>query len=455
MNVRRVAILVLIILLVAAGMAWRIVQRPKSQTISLPDGSQLTLLKVTHGTNHVCVYGSWWQNFRDAVHGRFKGLSSLRRATFTSTDTNSVMVWLRHDPPPDLQALSPPYLLATADGNDLESKLTHSPNVRVNLRAASGRPGLITSWELPEHPRRAKEFKIRIYRHAAEKLPRLGEFTVRNPISSTFPTWPAELLPATRQKNDLGITLTKLETGLTGEEVGRPQTGEGAKSFSRATFTVKEDGVPAGIWGVTRLSARNAAGEVRRIKTFDSVWQHGERIVTFEGALWSEESAWILEVAFVRHAAFPPEEHWVIKGVPVPSPGELVEMHVVTNLFNVELEFVGVGGTKSKKFGAHTSLRPFANIQVRTPYPMDDLRVALVEVKDEHGTSAILDGFSSTSTVSTGGRGNTPKEMLYEFGFDLSADVKSLDITLAVTRVQHVEFFAKPVLFDSNNQSRN
>jgi hypothetical protein len=309
---------------------------------------------------------------------------------------------------------------------------------------------MITGWELPEHPRRANEFKLRIYRYAPGTPTRFGELTVRNPLSSAFPIWPSEALPATRQTNKLEITLTKLETGLTGKEVGSAPWGEGGKSFSRATFTVREDGVPTGKWGVRRLSARNAAGEVRQLRTFNPAWQNGKRIVTFDGALWLEESAWKLEVAFVRNAEFPREEHWVIKGVPVPRPGELTEMHVVTNLFNVELEFVGVSGAKVRVSEANTAPRPHANIHVRGPHPMDDFRVALVGVKDQRGTNAILDGFSSR--ISTGGRGNTPKETLYEFGFDFPVEAKTLDITFAVTRVISLEFIAKPVMFDSKSE---
>jgi hypothetical protein len=423
-------------------------QRLKPQTTSLPDGSQLTLLQVTHGTNHVCVYSPWWQDLLDSLRARFGVKAPRRRATFTSAETNSVMVWLRHDPPAPGLAWPPPYFLSVADENNLESKLRQTPNVRVNLRAAFGRPSIITGWELPEHPRRAKEFRIRLYLRGVDGTPaRIAELTVRNPASGKFPIWQADPLPATRRTDKLEITLTKLETGLTAEEAGIAWVSEGGRSLSRATFTVKEHGVPTGIWGVSRLRASNAAGEVRRCRTSNLAWQNDQRIITFEGALWLDESAWKLEVAFVRNAAYPLEEHWVIKGVPVPRPGELVEMHLVTNLFNVELEFVGVSGANAKMSDNHIATQPHAKIHVRSPHPMDDLRVALVEVKDDLGSSAILNGFSST--VSAGGRGITPKEMLYEFGFDLPAEVKSLDITLAATRIVTVAFLAKPALTQS------
>lgn len=448
MRANRISVLVLIVLLVAAGITWLTVQRPKPQTLLLADGSQLTLLQVTHGTNHVCVYGPWWQDLLDSLRARIGVKAPRRRATITSAETNSVMVWLRHDPPAPGLAWPPPYFLSVADENNLESKLRQTPNVRVNLRAAFGRPSMITGWELPEHPRRAKEFRIRLYQRGVDGTPaRIAELTVPNPASGKFPIWQADPLPATRRTDKLEITLSKLETGLTAEEAGIAWASEGGRSLSRAIFTVKEDGVPTGRWGVSRLRVSNAAGEVRQCRAFDSAWQDEQRIITFEGGLWLEESAWKLEIAFVRNAAYPPEEHWVIKGVPVPRPGELIELHVVTNLFNVELEFVGVRGANAKLFDNHIATQPHAKIHVRSPHPMDDLRVALVEVKDDLGSSAILNGFSST--VSTGGRGITPKEMLYEFGFDLPAEVKSLDITLAATRIVTVAFLAKPSLTQS------
>jgi len=134
----RISVLVLIILLVAAGIAWLVVQWPKSQTTSLPDCSQLTLLKVTYGTNHVCTYGSQWQHLRDLLRMRIRGATiPARRETFTSADTNSVVVWLRHDATLPGQGWPPPYFLAVSEENNLESKLEQSANVSITLRGAN------------------------------------------------------------------------------------------------------------------------------------------------------------------------------------------------------------------------------------------------------------------------------------------------------------------------------
>jgi len=456
------------ILFVAIGLAvvgaisWLVMRERKPQTMMLPDGSQLTLLKVTHGTNHVCDYGSWWQNLRDRLRVRFGGATiQARRGTFTSVDTNSVMVWLRHDSPPPWQASR--FLLAVADENDLESNPKRSPNISINLRPATAArippPGVasgtaivrrsnITGWELPLHPRRAKEFKIRIYgRELSGNVTRIGELTVRNPRAGRLPTWPAETLPATRQTNNLEVNLTKLETGFTGKEAGRASAREVAKCFSRATFTVKENGVPTEKWSVCGIRMSNAAGEVRPLGTYVSRWERGEHKVDFEGALWQEEAAWKLAMDFARTGNYPADELWRVEGVPAPGPGELLMARSVTNLHFVELEFLGVSGPKTVLPADYAAIRPHANLHVRTPHPMDGVRLALVEVRDDQ--SRKLETKGSTARISTGGRGNTPKEMLHGFAIELPEHAKSLDITLAATRIVSVEFLAKPALTES------
>ena len=104
--------------------------------------------------------------------------------------------------------------------------------------------------------------------------------------------------------------------------------------------------------------------------------------------------------------------------------------------------FLGVSGLKNF---AVTQVTPaYAVIHVRTQYPLDSLRVMLVEVRDDRGRIASPRGL--TNTISTGGGGNTPKESLTGFRVEIPEGAKSLDITLAATPIRHVEFLAKPVL---------
>jgi hypothetical protein len=305
----------------------------------------------------------------------------------------------------------------------------------------------ISGWELKSFPRRAGQFTLRVYRQEISgKVNAVGEFAVHHRSPKPFPDWTPESLPAVRQTNELEIALEKLETGLTGKETGHGPAGEGAKSFSRAKFTLRENGAATEKWSVCGIAVVSAAGEIRTGGSYGSLWRHGEHQLHFEGGLWLEEPAWKIGVDFARTANFPANELWALKGVHVPPPGEVVNVRIVTNLHHAELEFLGVSGSNANLPEDYAGIRPHANIHVRTPHPMDGLRVVLVEVQDDQGRKLETNG--STTRTSMGGRGNTPKEMLHGFAIQIPPDARSLDVTLAVTQVRHVEFFAKPVLFE-------
>jgi hypothetical protein len=472
MRARRVGILVFFVLFIAGGFAWRVSQQPKPQTISLPDGSQLTLLKVTHGTNHVCRYGNRWQDLLYPIlPQKLRTKFPPRVMTFPSGSGDTVMVWLRHDGGATSTSWPPPFYLAAADEKGLESGLQHSASltrtlntinpattppvgaapVRVSL--VGGSSSQISGWEQREYPRRAARFEIRVYQEeAGGKVRPMGAFAVRNPRPGQVPNWTAETLPATRRTNELEITLTSLQTGLTGNETGQGPAGEGARSFSRATFQLKENGARTEKWSVCGISASNAAGEVRPGGSYGSHWLRGEHKLDFPSALWPEEPAWKLLVDFARTEDFPSDDLWIIKDVKIPLRGELMEARAVTNLHHAELEFLGVSGAKAKLPDGYAGIRPNGNIHLRTPHPMDGLRIVLVEARDDQGRK--LEAKGSTARASMGGRGNTPREMQHGFAVEIPRDAKSLDITFAVTRVRRIEFLAKPVMFESKSEFR-
>jgi hypothetical protein len=374
--------------------------------------------------------------------------------TFTSGGGDTVMVWLRHDDAMISSGWPPPFFLAIVDGNGLESRLLQNANMTRILnpgKPAAPRGNQICGWELKEFPRRANETELRVYcQDYDDRIVRIAEFKVRNPRPVKLPPWTAETLPATRTTNELEITLTRLETGLTEKETGFGPAGDGAKSFSRATFAIKENGTPTEKWSACGISASNAVGEIHPGGSYGSRWSRGEHKVDFDGALWLEEAAWKLVVDFARTGDFPLDELWSVKGVSVPGAGWLMETRIATNLFSEELEFLGVSGPKTHLPEGYAGIQPHANIHVRTPHPMDGLRLGLVEVRDDQGRKLATKG--STVRTSMGGRGNTPREMLHGFAVEIPEDAKSLDIRFAATRVRSVEFLAKPVMFDSKSE---
>ena len=425
---------------------WLASPQPKSPAIVLPDGSRLTFLKVTHGTNHVYRLGNHWQDFLYPVLPvQLRAKFPPRLMAFESSNRDSVMVWFRRDGKPSLAVGETKVYLSVADEHGLESPLqlmAHTTRTTGSLTTATNATGTqFSGWELAGYPKRSRQFRVIVYHPADTKLSRVGEFRISNPARRKFPEWTAEALPATRQTNGLDVTLIKLETGLSGVMSGAG-VGIPARVFSRATFQFNEGGVGTEGWAVTRILARSATGETRTGNDQTAQWSEGKYNADMWGGLWLEEPAWKLDVDLARTTSFPAEDLWSIKGVRVPQPGEMVEHRGETNLHSVKLEFLGVSGLKN--FPATQVTPLYAVVHVRTQYPLDRLRVMLVEVRDDRGRTAWPRGL--TNTIGTGAGGNTPKESLTGFRVEIPEGAKSLDITLAATPIRHVEFLAKPVL---------
>jgi hypothetical protein len=305
-------------------------------------------------------------------------------------------------------------------------------------------------------------------------------------------------LPAVRQTNGLEVTLKKIETGLDASSSSLLQPfwrmAPNARSMTRATFQVKEKGAPAPNWYVSAIRARNANGEahlqimpIREFPRaprfpaippqplrpgFPSVLTNRalplppvspmmidvtESTFSFVDTLWPEEPAWKLEVDVVRASGFPTDELWVIKGVQAPKDSELVEAPQTITRDGLNLEFIGVNGPGGEPPPAVAVGQPVptAKVQVRLPRVMDDWQVALVEVQDETGRKA-RSGMGAFSTSGAGNRSGIPlstNQVLRGFGFEIPERAEKLDIKLAVTRVQHVHFMAKPTVGTNDNKT--
>ena len=401
---------------------------------------------ATSGTNNICRYANGWREFLYPLLPLKLRVRLLARVMeWDSSNRNCAVVWFRRDglPAPDATRL----YLCVADEYGLETGLQSIAHITRTIGSTGGAtpPGTtatISGWEFADYPKRSDNFRVVMYRPDENTLTRVGEFRVPNPARRRFPAWTAEALPATRQTNGLAVSLIKLETGMSGVMSGAG-LGMPARVFSRATFQLRENGRATEGWAVSRMLARSATGERRSSSDQTAQWSEGKHTADMWGGLWLEEPVWKLDVAVARTAGFPAEELWGINGVRVPQPGEMVEHRVESNLFAVKLEFLGVSGLKNLPV---TQVAPsYAVVHVRTQYPLDGLRVVLVEVRDDRGRTAQPHGL--TNTVGTGGGGNTPKESLTGFRVEIPEGAKSLNITLAATPIRHVEFLAKPVVF--------
>lgn len=462
MRAFRVSLLVLLIVLVAGGIAGLIWLQPPTQSVTLPDGSPFMLLKVTHGTNHVLRFGSRWQDFLYPVlPQKLRMKYPPRVMQFTGNGPDSVMVWFQREGVPSSDGNWPRVCLAIVDDHGLESPFLLSPHVTRTLGAPSsttgssaGSPGAastqLSGWEVLDYPKRSGGFQLKIYGVGTDsQLADAGEVRIPKYSRREFPAWTAEPLPATRRSNGLDVTLTRLETGVAGAVLGAAPLGMVARVFSRATFQLRENGSVTEDWSVRSIRLLSATGITRYGDNKTAQWRNGKLTTDLWGGLWLEEPAWRVQAGFARTANFPAGDLWGIRGVPVPQPGETVEHRVVTNLHGEELEFLGISGLKSA--AGTPAGKTYASIQVRTPYPLDDLSVVLVEVRDEQGRKAEARGF--TIETGTGGRGITLKESRIGFRIEIPQGAEWLNITLAATQMRRVEFLAKPVQFGGYTNS--
>ena len=410
----------------------------------LPDDSEFSLARVTFGKQHRFRYRNRWQDVLNSalpqgVRARFPPAI----ATITSPNTNEMVVWLWHRGVPGTGTPAR-YGLAVADEHGLEAPL-HRPNVTCSVR-----PGVeINGWQFHEWPRRSKTLHLRIYGLAPTNLTRVAEFMISNPSGKLSPGWRPEPLPAIKRSNDLQLTLTQLETGLTGMELGFTPSYPVRKPLTHAHFEVKEAEAATGNWRVSAVTATSPWDENWRSGSGSSGWTnwvHGVD-VDFLAALWLDEPAWKLRVEVTRAANFPANELWKINGVPVPKPKEMIEMHVVTNINGIEVEFTGVSGSNAFLNDRwYTGSPSYSNLHLRSPYPADNIHITVVDVVDDRGRHAESAG--NSIVPSAGGRGITLKELIQGFALKIPEDAKTMDVTFAVTRSRYFEFLAKPVTAD-------
>jgi hypothetical protein len=376
----------------------------------------------------------------------------------SSTDKDTLMIWFQQDELKAIRALGAPQIyISVVDDGGIESQLIPSPNARRTLNwgkitgpsgtAGFAPPVIISGWQLPSYPRRAKDFRIRIYDvvgYGRDRAQGVGEFSIQNPTAKNYSILPVEPLPTTRQTNGVEITLTKFETGVTSKRTGLGPAGTESKCFSRATFQFKENRMASEKWSVYGIRATSLGGEVSPGGSFNPRWMHGEHVVDFNGGLWLEEPAWAIHVEIARTGDFPTNELWTVTNILIPDNGEIAERREVATRSGREFEFLGVSGPNAALRDQFTGIRPHANFHLRTPFPVTEWHLSLVEIKDDRGREVHRRGVSSAPSIVGGA---TVKHLLYGFAFDIPDDAKTLNVAFAITPSRHVQFVAKPTLF--------
>src|SRR5262249_10686355 len=126
---------------------------------------------------------------------------------------------------------------------------------------------------------------------------------------------------------------------------------------------------------------------------------------------------------------FPAEDLWTIRSVPVPAPGAVSTMDVVSNRHGTELRFRGINGANSRVGPRRPNHPPCAHV-VYTNLP-ETVHFQIVSGVDERGRNVVAGGSSGESNN-------------YYFELKLPADSRTVDLTFAITKRVSLQYLVKP-----------
>ena len=406
--------------------------------VRLANGTELTLLAVTHGPTNVFIaggaVGKLLYNFKitkDIKLGPIKIrrvlpiIDNWRKADGTAAFTNRAVVWLGHSGPTNAFPLPVPEekwfsdIRATlADGNGEEwemrvgTAIFHPQSSLANPQG--GRLPGISHWAFTSFPRRGKNLRLRLYAlndsHAWDTL---LDFTIPNPAPGPYPVWISAKLPATQESGDLAISLMQLVTGS--KTVPNYLKG-GKRPFTKASFEVKEKGLPTGVWHPDRMDATDATGNE---PWFPMVtWGKTNGLAYYEvfAASLSPSEVWRLKMRFVKEHREEPE--WRSPDLAVET-GKIVKTNFATNF---------QGG----RLTVECLQNPFDNT-VRcklNPLP-ENTKLRLVEFVDNQGRQV---------EYASGGFEDSGIDAQWK----IPTNAESVHFTVGLAETRSFEFFARP-----------
>ncbi|MDB6021564.1 MAG: hypothetical protein JWQ04_1421 [Pedosphaera sp.] len=413
--------------------------QPPRASVTLPDGTSLSLRAMTYGTNHVVGTPA-----ARAVARLPTGLQNIVRfflgqgafpVLTSTTSTPELLVWLdRQTNGPVMTILNNDYYTAFfGDGSNfisgedayLNNFLTGSPTEMLHFRT---------------FPRRDRIITLNIFHHDFKGGTRLcASLPMANPEHKIYPKWQAEPLPVTKLVGDVEASLLGLETGHDNDRSHREGNAGvvyGTNRLDGRNYTVANLKLRPLVntnetWQATSVEVSDATGNSAHNSGMG--WSGEASEFTFSPSLWPGETAWKLKLEIKRTGGFRPEELFVFKSVPL---GELKRTNVIawtTNVggITVTLQSIHRLPPQTNNWGSssQSSNVKFTHSALPAGTQLDLLRVVWSTGKTNHSES-----WSSS--------GN---ERDYHFR-EIPPDAQTADFTFAIQQSRTVEFTVKPEL---------
>ncbi len=409
MNRSRLALLgaVLLLLSLAVGLWWRSRSGTEWQ---LPDGTRLTFVGTTYGTNHPSPLKHFWERWplpaplarRLPTQGwpaEWPGYGPELRVWFSTDRAPAPEDSYRWD-------LVDESGLAVADFNALQ------------LGATNGATGLRLDYGAL--PRQGKTLRLvgQHYDRTNQRYQPVLELELPNPHPRPpgASHGPVPALPLIARDGPLEFTLVAFETGLERHSgFQRWPAKPGSNPVARLDFLAASNGVPNRDW--FPLNVRIADLEGHALKGYPIDWLGSQNgwVLKVQPAPWAGQP-WRLRVEFSRNNEFAPEEVVTFRGLWVAGQnGVAVDQRSRVGERELELRFLRYDKPKDWEWKADARL-------VRRE---SGVSLTLVEVRDQRGRKLW----------------RHPRHLT----FRAWPDSETVDLTFAVHTSRFAEFVAEPV----------
>jgi hypothetical protein len=300
------ALALLAVASVIAGICWEAMIHEPAQIITFPDGEDYRFVAATWGTNHSqprllahmvdYLPDSWATNVRAKLGPRFGLAAPLH------TDP-SLVVWFELVRTNPANRFVSTFLGSAmlADGNGVQSGMSRSWYPRS--------PGWACA-EFTEVPRRSRMLEFQPLGLPARRDGDVVSVKFRNPAFGNFPQWQPEPLPAEKLAGDLRVQLTSFATRS-------DPRGDGHARDTVFSLTIGSPR-PGERWVVSPFELSDATGN-RFAWDPPNIASNG--LYSILGALWPEEPALRLKLGLKRISGFSAAELITFTNLPVPRWG--------------------------------------------------------------------------------------------------------------------------------------
>lgn len=424
------------------------------QSFRKPDGSVVTLLGVTYGSNHTMVSGkSYQRSLYKILPGKLKSLSGARVYSTAGSQTNVPMIWLLESSP--VTNLLAPSAARPGSGLAMRLAFAGQPDNDVSVRVLDefgceyeprgfsvgrnwSQNEVVSHYQLDAGDPHGGIAGFCIY-DSDVKTNRIGTFLI--PGKALLSIEKTNVTSAPVQDGELTFQLTSLLTGMKSAPFSFFKTNK-TVLFSQAAFRVEKNGKLAPGWFVNSLQITDTHGKVIKWLATTHGYKGDDAIFNLDVALEPTNEPFKLRVEFQNRTIFSPEEEVTFKDVPFPDAAETLVQVGETNVLGWRLSLENIYGRLSQK-PTNYFLGNQTLVDVRLTPATNTAYLQLVRAVDEGGNEILR------SAAVPKGKG------VYYFSFGPNAKARSMTLTFAVHKSHFVEFEATPVVVATNAVAKN